>query len=124
MRAPRCRARPRCRPRPTRTVEALRAVALEGVTDPVTVELTQDPSVADEGDKEAEVTYTLIVSAGSEQEEYPGVTLKKGRNNVATKVNAASKLIKIEETGVVAARARASRPASTRCRRPLRRPSR
>src|SRR5207245_5395976 len=32
-------------------------------------------------------------------EEYPGVTLKKGRTNIATKVNAASKLIKIEETG-------------------------
>ncbi|HEY5168391.1 MAG TPA: phage tail sheath C-terminal domain-containing protein [Thermoleophilia bacterium] len=83
-----------------KSLEALRAVARDDVTDPVTVELTQDPSVADEGDKEAEVTYTLTVTAGSEREEYPGVTLKKGRNNIATKVNAASTLIKIEETGV------------------------
>ena len=36
---------------------------------------------------------------GSEREEYEGLTLKKGRNNLATKVNAASKLIKIEESG-------------------------
>src|SRR5213075_3321174 len=41
----------------------------------------------------------LVVTAGSEREEYDGLTLKKGRNNLATKVNAQSKLIKIEETG-------------------------
>ena len=35
----------------------------------------------------------------SDSEEYTGLTLKKGRNNLATKVNAASKLIKIEDTG-------------------------
>jgi phage tail sheath protein FI len=80
-------------------IEALRAVALKAATAPVMVELTEDPSVADEGDKDADVTYTLIVTAGDEREEYPNVSLKKGRTNVATKVNAASKLIKIEETG-------------------------
>ncbi|MDP9325359.1 MAG: phage tail sheath subtilisin-like domain-containing protein [Candidatus Dormibacteraeota bacterium] len=39
------------------------------------------------------------MTAGSEKEEYEGLTLKKGRANLATKVNAASKLVKIEETG-------------------------
>ena len=39
------------------------------------------------------------MTSGSESEEYDGLTLKKGRNNLATKVNASSKLIKIEETG-------------------------
>ena len=41
----------------------------------------------------------IVVSSGSDTEEYEGLTLKKGRNNLATKVNASSKLIKIEETG-------------------------
>ena len=34
-----------------------------------------------------------------DSEEHTGLSLKKGRNNLATKVNAASKLIKIEDTG-------------------------
>ena len=82
-------------------VEALRAVALEGVTDPVTVELTQDPPTADEGGegKDGETTYTLVVTAGTQREEYPGVTLKKGRSNVMTKVNGTSTLITLVETG-------------------------
>src|SRR5262249_46639964 len=80
-------------------VEAFRAVALEQGGDPITVEGTQDPTAGAEGDKEAEPTYTVVVTSGSEHEEYPAVSLKKGRNNLATKINAASKLIKIEETG-------------------------
>ena len=40
-----------------------------------------------------------MVTAGRENEEFEGLTLKKGRTNLATKVNASSKLIKIEETG-------------------------
>ena len=41
-------------------VEALRAVALEGVADPITVELTQDPPEGGDGGegKEPEATYT------------------------------------------------------------------
>jgi hypothetical protein len=83
-------------------VEALRAIALKGVSETVSVEIEQEPTAADEGaeGKDApEPTYKVTVTAGPEVEEYPGVTLKKGRNNLATKVNAASKLIKIEETG-------------------------
>ena len=60
----------------------------------VNVELTEEPK-AGEGDQ----TYKLVVTSGSEREEYEGLTLKKGRSNLATKVNAASKLIKIEDTG-------------------------
>jgi phage tail sheath protein FI len=78
-------------------VEALRLVALDGVSDQIQVEVAEEPS--QEGKDGAETTYNVIVTAGPDREEYPGVTLKKGRNFIATKVNAASKLIKIEETG-------------------------
>jgi Bacteriophage tail sheath protein len=78
-------------------VEALRVVALEGVEGPVSVEVSEEPSAGGEGKDGAEVSYKVVVTAGSEREEYPGVTTKKGRTNIATKVNAASKLIKLEE---------------------------
>ena len=77
-------------------VEALRAVALDGVTDTVRVEVAEEPT--QEG-KDGEPTYKLTVTSGGDSEEYDGVTVKKGRTYVATKVNATSKLIKIEETG-------------------------
>lgn len=77
-------------------LEAARAVALEDVTDPIELELSEEPSA---GDADAEsTTYKLVVTAGSEREEHTGLSLKKGRANLATKVNAASKLIKIEAT--------------------------
>ena len=44
-------------------------------------------------DDKADATYKVVVSAGGDREEYEGLTLKKGRANIATKVNAASKLI-------------------------------
>jgi phage tail sheath protein FI len=78
-------------------VEAARAVALEGVDEPVKVELSEEPSAAES--KNGDATYKLVVEAGEEREEYSGLSLKKGRSNLATKVNASSKLIKIEETG-------------------------
>ena len=77
-------------------VEAFRAVALEGVTGSVKVEISEEPNVDKEG---SDQTYKVVVSAGSDSETYEGLTLKKGRNNLATKVNSASKLVKIEETG-------------------------
>jgi phage tail sheath protein FI len=80
-------------------VEAFRILALEGVADPVKVELTEEPA-ADGGDDR---TYKLIVTTPAEREEFDGLTLKKGRTYIATKVNAASKLIKIEETGAALA---------------------
>jgi phage tail sheath protein FI len=90
------------------SIEALRAVALDG-GDQITVEITQDmPTGGGEGDGGGEgggdssppdPHYTVIVTRGHDREEFPGVTLKKGRTNVATKVNASSKLIRLEETG-------------------------
>jgi uncharacterized protein len=78
-----------------RSVEALRAVALNGGAEAVTVEVTEEPP-SGEG-KEGEPSYTLVVQSGQEREEYPGVSLKRGRNSVTTKVNGASKLVRIED---------------------------
>src|SRR4051794_1443838 len=77
------------------SVEAFSAVALNG-SDDVTVEVVEEPSA----DPAADKTYTVKVSGGAgANEEFTNLTPKKGRNNLATKVNASSKLIKIEETG-------------------------
>ena len=96
-----------------KAIEAFRAEALKDVDGGVKVEITEEPS-AGEG---AEPTYKLVVDAGTDgKEEYEGLTLKKGRKNLATKVNSASKLIKITEAAGAARRA-APRPAPTRCRR-------
>jgi phage tail sheath protein FI len=75
------------------SVETFRAQALAAADGPVEVELTEEPK-AGEGDQ----TYKLVVTAGSEREEFDGLNLKKGRANIATKVNASSKLIRIEDT--------------------------
>ena len=66
-------------------VETLNAVALEGVEGPVTVELAEEESgqPADE-QKPEDKTYRLVVVAGDEREEYDGLSLKKGRTNIAT----------------------------------------
>src|SRR3954467_5464576 len=78
-----------------KAVESFRAQALEGVDGGAKAESSGEPSAEADGG-----TYKLIVDAGSGgHEEYEGLTLKKGRNNLATKVNAASKLVTIEETG-------------------------
>jgi phage tail sheath protein FI len=77
-------------------VETFRAQALEGVDGNVKVELSEEPSAEPEGGG----TYKLVVDAGpAGHEEFEGLTLKKGRNHLASKVNSSSKLIKIEETG-------------------------
>ena len=76
-------------------VEAFSAVALEAGRDDIKVEIAEEPSAGDG----TETTYRVVVTSGPDKEEYTGLTLKKGRNNLATKVNAQSKLIKIEETG-------------------------
>jgi uncharacterized protein len=77
-----------------KSIEAFKAEALPEVDGSVRVEISEEPS-AGEG---AEPTYRLVVDAGTGgREEYDGLTLKKGRSNIATKVNAASKFIKITE---------------------------
>src|SRR5262245_40826585 len=77
-----------------KTVEALRAIARKGVTDPVTVELTEEPST---GEPKDGGTYKLVVD-GPKHEEFENLSLKKGRRNIATVVNASSEVITIEET--------------------------
>ena len=77
-----------------RGVEALRAVALDGAGATVDVEISEE-----ETPPEGDPTYKVVVSSGAQREEYPGVSLRKGRTYIATKVNAESKLIKIEDTG-------------------------
>ena len=76
-------------------VETYSAVALEAGKDDVQVEITEEPAAGEGADQ----TYTVRVTAGADKEEFAGLSLKKGRNNLATKVNAQSKLIKIEDTG-------------------------
>jgi phage tail sheath protein FI len=78
-------------------VEALRAIARDGVADTVKVEVAEEPP--QEGKEPGDVSYNVVVSSGSDREEYPGLTLRKGRTHIATKINSASTLIKIEETG-------------------------
>jgi phage tail sheath protein FI len=80
-------------------VEAYRAVAKAGVKDPVKVEIIPEPGPVDPSAKDGggEQTFTVVVTAGSEEERHAGLTLKKGRNNLATKVTSASKLVEISE---------------------------
>ncbi len=87
-----------------KSIEAFRATARDGVDGDVQVELVAEKPAKAEGDDGAadEATYTLIVTAGGTREEHDGLTLKKGRTNIATKVNAASAIVRIEETGTEA----------------------
>lgn len=96
-------------------VEPFQAIARDGVSGEVQLELIADdptpvdakraddsPPTKPEGGKDApaaDPVYRLVVTVGDEREEHDGLTLKKGRNNLATKVNAESKLILIQETG-------------------------
>jgi phage tail sheath protein FI len=82
-----------------KSVEAIRATALDGAKDTTTVEISEEPSAAGEGKEVPDPTYKIVVTSGPEREEYTSLSLKKGRANVATKINAASKLIKLEEVG-------------------------
>ncbi|MGH2942184.1 MAG: phage tail sheath family protein [Solirubrobacteraceae bacterium] len=87
-------------------VETLRILALPEVDGQVKVEVSESPVIKNEGDGEGdkpaggEPTYSITISGPSAAaEKFEGLTLKKGRNNIATKINAASKLVRIEETG-------------------------
>jgi uncharacterized protein len=77
-----------------KSIEAFRVVTLEGVSEPVTVEVTEEPEAAG---KDGDATYKLVVTAGDQIETHEGLSLKKGRSYIATKVKAASKLISIED---------------------------
>jgi len=80
-------------------LDAFRAVAVVGAPEPIRIELAEEPSNADPSGTGADSapTYRLVVSAGRDREEHTGLGLRKGRNYIATKVNAVSTLIRIEE---------------------------
>ena len=78
-------------------VETLRALAKSGADGDVSIEITEEPNAGEKAD----ATYKVVVTAGGDKEEYDGLTLKKGKANIATKINAASKLVTIEEVGSV-----------------------
>ncbi|HEY3766722.1 MAG TPA: phage tail sheath subtilisin-like domain-containing protein [Gaiellales bacterium] len=83
--------------------ELYRATAREGVTDQVTIAITPEPLAGDgEEGKADQATYRVVISAGPQHEEFDGLSLKKGRSNVATKVNAGSQLVTLEEVGSAA----------------------
>jgi hypothetical protein len=78
------------------SVETLRALAKADADGDVSIEISEEPNAGEKSD----ATYKVVVSAGGDKEEYEGLTLKKGRANIATKINAASKLVTIEEASV------------------------
>ena len=79
-----------------KSIEAFHVEALKDVNGAVKVELSEEPGAGGEGG--GDPTYKLVVDAGTDgKEEYEGLTLKKGRQNLATKVNQASKFLKITE---------------------------
>ncbi len=78
-----------------RSLETFRATAVKGIEGPVKMNLSEE-----EGGKAGETTYKLVIDTESgDHEEFEGLTMKKGRTNLATKVNAQSKIVKIEDTG-------------------------
>jgi len=80
--------------------ELLRATAKEGVADQVSIEIAPEPMSGDgEEGKADQATYRVVVTAGPQREEFDGLSLKKGRNNVVTKVNAGSALVTLEDVG-------------------------
>jgi phage tail sheath protein FI len=82
------------------SVEAFRAVALDPAAGQVSIELTEESPVGEEGGGDDKApTYRLVVHSDKGDEEYTGLSAKKGRNYIVTKVNAASQTVKLEETG-------------------------
>jgi phage tail sheath protein FI len=77
-------------------LEAFRAEARPGIEGPVQVEVHEAERVEQEG-KEPEQTYRVIVVAGEQREEHDGLVLRKGRQNIATKVTQASQIIKLQD---------------------------
>jgi phage tail sheath protein FI len=93
-----------------KSMETFRVLALEAINGDISLELAEEgpaPSASAGSEEEGPAaerspesqTYRLVVTAGGEREEFTGLTLKKGRSNLVTKVNAGSKLIRLEETG-------------------------
>jgi phage tail sheath protein FI len=79
-----------------KNVEAVRATALDAGGEAIKVDVSEEPPAGD-AKEGADPTYKIVVTCGPDSEEHTGLSLKKGRANVATKVNQSSKLIKLEE---------------------------
>jgi uncharacterized protein len=78
-----------------KSLEAFRAVAKGDPEGEISLNLEEEG-----GGGGPETTYKLTVSSGDQTETHDGLTLnKKVKSYIVTKVNAASKLIKLEETG-------------------------
>ena len=60
---------------------------------------SRSPRSPTAGEGRASQTYKLVVDAGADKRGVRRPDAQEGPHNIATKVNAASKLIKIEETG-------------------------
>ncbi|MBO9533593.1 MAG: phage tail sheath family protein [Solirubrobacteraceae bacterium] len=88
-------------------LEAFRVTAVDPEVGDVKIELIETTPPApsadgDDGDSKPaakDPVYKIVVSSNGSSEEHDNLTLKKGRANIATRVNAQSKLIHIEETG-------------------------
>jgi phage tail sheath protein FI len=77
------------------SIEAFRAIAKGDPDGEISVNLEEEA-----GSGGPDTTYKLTVSAGDQTETHEGLTLnKKAKSYLVTKVNAASKLVKLEETG-------------------------
>jgi phage tail sheath protein FI len=80
-----------------KNVEAYVVKALAGVNGTVKVDISEEPNAGGD-DGKGDQTYKVVVDAGSSgKEEFEGLTTKKGRQNIATKLNASSKLIGVED---------------------------
>jgi phage tail sheath protein FI len=79
------------------SIEAFRAVAIGAADGEIKLELQQEPAEEPKEGEEPQPTFKLIVTAGPKREEHDGLTLKKGRSYIVTKVNAASEVIRLEE---------------------------
>jgi phage tail sheath protein FI len=92
-------------------IEGYRIVAVEGADEPVRVEVQEEPTAeGHEGDK----TYTVTITGGSSAPEvFDGLSAtKRGRQSLATKINAGSKLVRIEEAADVPEGQRAPAPGT------------
>jgi uncharacterized protein len=80
--------------------EVFRVVARSKSARDVSFELTEEAGTGKAKEGQATPSYRLVVTAGSEREEFDGLTLKRGvRNNILTKVNGGSQLIRLEDKG-------------------------